>query len=53
MKELPKFYTALVNATEEALEAIERMDFGTARTLLIQGQIRAEGECVAWMEKEE
>lgn len=53
MTEVPKFYTSLFNATEDALKAMERMDFGTARTLLIQGQIRAEGECVAWMEKEE
>lgn len=52
MKELPKFYTILFNAVEEALAALDRMDFGTAKTLLLRGQLRAEGEYTAVEEPE-
>lgn len=53
MNELPKYYTVLFNATEEALAAIDRMDFGTAKTLLLRGQLQAEGEFAAQAEREE
>ena len=39
---LPAYYTALFAAVEDAIEAIEAMDFGTAKKLLIQGQQTAE-----------
>lgn len=42
MNELPHYYTLLFNAVTDALAAQERLDFGTARELLIQGQRAAE-----------
>lgn len=42
MNELPKYYTVLFNAVTDALAALERQDYGTARELLIQGQRAAE-----------
>ncbi len=42
MEELPKYYTVLFNAVTDALEALERQDFGTARALLERGQREAE-----------
>lgn len=53
MNGLPRYYTVLFNAVEEALAALERQDFGTARTLLLQGQLRAEGEYAALAEEED
>jgi len=47
MQDLPKYYTVLFNAVEEAMAALERMDFGTAKTLLLRGQLQAEGEYLA------
>lgn len=44
MNGLPKYYTVLFNAVEEAMAALDRLDFGTAKTLLLRGQLRAEGE---------
>lgn len=51
MPEIPKYYTILFNAVEEALAALERQDFGTAKTLLLRGQLQAEGEYISWSEK--
>jgi hypothetical protein len=34
----PSFYTILFNAVTDAIAALDRQDFGQARTLLIQGQ---------------
>lgn len=47
MNELPKYYTVLFNAVEEAMAALDRMDFGIAKTLLLRGQLQAEGEYLA------
>lgn len=47
MNELPKYYTTLFNTAAGALAALERQDFGTAKRLLIQGQLQAEGEYTA------
>ena len=47
MNELPKYYTTLFNTAADALAALERQDFGTAKRLLIQGQLQAEGEYTA------
>lgn len=52
MNELPKYYTTLFNAVEDAVAALERQDFGTAKSTLIRGQILAEGEYLALTEKE-
>lgn len=42
MTELPKYYTALVNAAEDALEAMEAASYGLARDRLIAGFQAAE-----------
>ena len=52
MNKLPKYYIILFNAVVEAVAAIERQDFGTAKTLLLRGQLRAEAECAALVERE-
>ena len=52
MENLPKCYTVLFNTLTEVIEAIDRMDFGTARALLIRGQQEAE-EAYASKEEEE
>lgn len=38
MEELPNYYTILFNAVTDAIAALDRQDFGQARTLLVQGQ---------------
>ena len=52
MENLPKCYTVLFNTLTEVIEAIDRMDFGTARALFIRGQQEAE-EAYASEEEEE
>lgn len=52
MEELPRYYTILFNAVEDAVAAMDRLDFGTAKSMLIRGQILAEGEYLALTEKE-
>lgn len=42
MEELPNYYTILFNAVTDAIAALDRQNFGQARTLLIQGQQQAE-----------
>lgn len=39
---LPRRYTVLFNAVEKALEAIGKQNYGIAKTLLVEGQIKAE-----------
>ncbi len=46
MEHLPKYYTVLFNAVTDAIEALDRLDYGTARQLLIQGQQAAEDACL-------
>lgn len=41
-QELPKYYTVLFAAVEDALEAMEQQNFGTAKQLLISAQQKAE-----------
>lgn len=53
MNELPKYYTVLFNAVEEAMAALDRLDIGTAKTLLLRGQLQAEGEYLAAGEHEQ
>ena len=52
MKELPKYYALLLNAVEDAVAALERQDFGVAKSTLLRGQILAEEEYCAMMERE-
>lgn len=42
MTELPKYYTTLVNAVEDALESMEAASYGLARDRLIAGLQAAE-----------
>lgn len=42
MSELPKYYTLLFSAVEEALAAIDAQNYGQAKELLIRGQQDAE-----------
>ncbi|MCI9121665.1 MAG: hypothetical protein HFG00_09115 [Oscillibacter sp.] len=42
MNELPKYYTILFNAVEDALEALEQQNYGIAKKRLLQGQLQAE-----------
>lgn len=50
MDTLPDYYTILFNAVTDAIAALDRQDFGQARTLLVQGQQQAE---TAYMETPE
>ncbi len=37
-KSLPRYYTILFNAVTDAIQALDRQDFGQARALLVQGR---------------
>lgn len=52
MNELPRYYTILFNAVEDAVAAMERMDFGTAKSMLVRGQILAEEAYLAQAQTE-
>lgn len=47
MQNYQKLYTLLFNACTDAVEAMERMDFGTAKDLLIAAQQQAEEQYIA------
>lgn len=51
MEGLPSYYTTLFNAVTNALREMERQNYGSAKDLLVHGQLQAEGECIACMEK--
>ena len=42
MDNLPKYYTVLFNGVTDALDALARQDYGTAKILLIRAQQLAE-----------
>ena len=42
MDTLPSYYTILFNAVTDAIDALDRQDFGQARALLVRGQQQAE-----------
>ena len=46
-KSLPSYYTILFNAVTDAIQALDRQDFGQARALLVQGQQQAEDAYIA------
>ena len=47
MQDYQKLYALLFNACTDAVEAMERMDFGTAIDLLIAAQQQAEEQYIA------
>ncbi len=46
MQDYQKLYTLLFNACTDAVEAMERMDFGTAKATLISAQQQAEEQYI-------
>ena len=46
-KSLPRYNTILFNAVTDAIQALDRQDFGQARALLVQGQQQAEDAYIA------
>ena len=52
MPDYQKMYTIMFNAATDALNALERLDIGRAKELLVQAQLKAEGEYLASGEKE-
>lgn len=53
MQEYQKLYTHLFNAVTDALDAIEKRNYGTAETLLKEAQKWTENVYVEWEETEE
>jgi len=49
--ELPKCYRILFSTVSDAIDAIERLDFGETKRLLIQGQLDAEDAFMREVEK--
>ena len=47
MADYQKMYTTMFNAATDALNALDRLDIGRAKELLMQAQLRAEGEDLA------
>ena len=47
MADYQKMYTTMFNAATDALSALDRLDVGRAKELLMQAQLRAEGEYLA------
>jgi len=47
MQNYQKLYTLLFNACTDAVEAMERMDFGMAKTILVSAQQQAEEQYIA------
>ena len=47
MQDYQKLYTLLFNACTDAVEAMDRLDFGTAKALLIAAQQQAEEQYIA------
>ena len=52
-KSLPSYYTILFNALTDAIQALDRQDFGQARALLVQGQQQAEDAYIAEAEADQ
>ena len=49
--ELPRYYKILFNGVSDALAALDRMDFGAAKRLLLTSQIQAEEEYMGQSER--
>ena len=47
MTDYQKMYTTMFNAVTDALNALDRLDIGRAKELLMQAQLKAEGEYLA------
>ncbi len=52
MADLPKYYTVLFNAVEDALGSLDAQNYGTARDRLIAGLQEAEEAYLALEESE-
>ena len=51
MADYQKMYTTMFNAATDALNALDRLDIGRAKELLMQAQLRGEGEYLAFREE--
>ena len=51
MADYQKMYTTMFNAATDALNALDRLDIGRAKELLMQARLRAEGEYLAFREE--
>ena len=51
MADYQKMYTTMFNAATDALNALDRLDIGRAKELLMQAQLRAVGEYLAFREE--
>ena len=47
MADYQKMYTTMFNAATDALNALDRLDIGRTKELLMQAQLKAEGEYLA------
>ena len=47
MEELPRYYTVLFQAVEQAIDALDVQNYGLAKQLLIHGQQDAEESYLA------
>lgn len=52
MPEIPKYYTVLFNAANDAVDSMEAQNFGTAKRVLLRGMYEAEGEFLVASERE-
>ena len=52
MEGLPDYYTTLFNAVTDALRELDKRNYGNVKDLLMRGQLQAEGEYTARMEKQ-
>lgn len=53
MSEIPKYYSVLFNAANDAVDSMEAQNFGTAKRILLRGMYEAEGEFLIASEREE
>ncbi len=51
MKEYQKSYLVLWQSVSEAIEAIEQLNYGIAKELLLKGQRKAEEAFICWEEE--
>ena len=51
MTDYEALYHLMINASEDALAAMERLDFGTAKKTLISAELKAEEMYIAAGEK--
>ena len=47
MNEIPEYYTILFRAVEQAIQALDAQNYGSAKKILIDGELAAEESFVA------